>query len=127
MDVLKTIFTLRDNKRLLQKDFADALGVSASAITNLEAGKRELKVNELPIIANLLNVEIIDLFTYPDVYIKKESSIEPLPSETEASPYKLLYELQKENAELWKEVGELRLENERLKNESVIGRNAIAG
>ena len=45
----------------------------------------------------------------------------------EDNPYKLLYELQKENAELLKEIGDLKLENERLKNEPAIGRSAIAG
>ena len=51
---------------------------------------------------------------------KTEVSPETATPENEENPYKLLYELQKEN-------GELRGEIERLKNESVIGRNAIAG
>lgn len=50
---------------------------------------------------------------------QEQSTQEPIP-ENEENPYKLLYELQKEN-------GELRVEIERLKNESAIGRNAIAG
>jgi len=58
---------------------------------------------------------------------KREEEIKVVNQENEENPYKLLYELQKENTELMKEIGDLKLENERLKNEPVIGRNAIAG
>ena len=46
---------------------------------------------------------------------KEEVSTAVVISKNEENPYKLLYELQKENAELLKEIGDLKLENERLK------------
>lgn len=68
--VLENIFILRDKNRLLQQDLADALGITDGSYSKLEAGKRELKLSELSIIASALGVREIDLFTYPDIYEK---------------------------------------------------------
>ena len=54
-----------------QQEIADALNVDVSVISNIENGKRELKVKELEIIANVLGVSVVDLITYPKKYVEK--------------------------------------------------------
>lgn len=73
MNVVENIKTIRLEKGISQKILADSLGVDISSISNVENGKRELKVSELAIIANCLGVDVIDLFTYPKKYIPYES------------------------------------------------------
>ena len=70
MDVVKNIIEIRKEKGKNQEILADALNVDVSAISNIEKGKRELKVSELGKIANALDVDILYLFTYPDIYFK---------------------------------------------------------
>ncbi len=45
------------------------MNVDIAVISNIENGKRELKVRELEIIANCLEVGVVDLFTYPRKYV----------------------------------------------------------
>jgi transcriptional regulator with XRE-family HTH domain len=72
MNVVKNIIEIRKQKGINQDVIAEALSVDVSAISNIEKGKRELRVSELENIANVLGVNILYLFTYPDVYEKKE-------------------------------------------------------
>lgn len=69
MKIIENIKEIRINKGIPQKALADALSVDNAVISNIENGKRELKVAELENIANCLGVEVIDLFTYPEKYI----------------------------------------------------------
>lgn len=69
MKVIENIKKIRLEKGIPQKLLADALSVDDSVISNIEKGKRELKVSELEIIASCLGVEVIDLFTYPQKYV----------------------------------------------------------
>lgn len=81
MNVVDNIKEIRLNKGIGQKLLADALNVDTAVISNLETGKRELKVSELEIIANCLGVEVIDLFTYPHKYVNRDTILmdsEPL-------------------------------------------------
>ncbi len=116
MDILKNISAIMEAKRLLQKDIAIGMGLSISAISHLLNGSRELKVKDLDKIAKALEVEVIDLFTYPDKYKKSESDTTSVEihntQKNEENPYKLLYELQKEMMDLFQE-------NEKLKKHSV--------
>ena len=70
MKIIENIKEIRINKGIPQKALADALSVDNAVISNIENGKRELKVAELENIANCLGVEVIDLFTYPEKYAK---------------------------------------------------------
>ena len=79
MNVIENIKQLRAEKGIPQKNLADALNVDISVISNIENGKRELKVSELEIIANCLEVRVIDLFTYPQKYVvSNKNSEEPI-------------------------------------------------
>ncbi len=77
MDVLKNIREIRIEKSINQDVIASALDVDTSAVSNIENGKRELKVSELAKIANCLGVEVLDLFTYPEKYVNIKSLKQP--------------------------------------------------
>jgi len=73
MDIVKNIIKIRKENGISQEFIANALGVDTAVISNIENGKRELKVKELEIIARSLGVDVLYLLTYPHVFIKKES------------------------------------------------------
>ena len=73
MNVIENIVKIRREKGISQEFIANALHVDTSVVSNIETGKRELKVKELEIIANALAVDALFLLTYPHVYVKKEN------------------------------------------------------
>ena len=61
------------------------IGVDVSVISNIENGKRELKVKELEIIAKCLQEDVLYLLTFPERYIhisevspKEDESVEAI-------------------------------------------------
>lgn len=72
MDIAKNIREIRLQKSINQKDIADALHVDDAVVSNIERGKRELKVCELEIISNVLGVSVVDLITYPKKYVESD-------------------------------------------------------
>lgn len=70
MEIFEAIKEIRLQKGINQQNIADALNLDVAVVSNIEKGKRDLRVKELEIISNALNVSVIDLFTYPDKYIK---------------------------------------------------------
>lgn len=74
MDIVKNIVEIRKEKGKNQEILADALNVDVSAISNIEKGKRELKVSELAKIAKALEVDVVYLITYPEVYVSPKKS-----------------------------------------------------
>jgi transcriptional regulator with XRE-family HTH domain len=81
MNVVENIINIRKEKGISQEFIANALHVDTSVISNIERGKRELKVCELVIIAKSLGVDVLYLLTYPHVYIKKEFKTDSEPAE----------------------------------------------
>ena len=77
MNVADNIIKIRREKFITQEFIANALGVDTSVVSNIENGKRELKVKELEIIAKALAVDVLFLLTYPHVYVKKERGVPP--------------------------------------------------
>lgn len=90
MNVISNIKKIRLSKSINQEIIADALGIDTSSFSNIENGKRELKVSELEKIANCLSVGVLDLFTYPKKYVDSESfaSSERISVTFEVSPDK---------------------------------------
>lgn len=76
MNVVENIKQIRLSKGINQQVIADALNVDVAVISNLEKGKRELKVSELEVIAKSLEVSVLDLFTYPKKYVEAEGGEE---------------------------------------------------
>lgn len=70
MEIVDVIRKLRLMRGLKQTEFANALGIESATYSRIETGKQELRLSQLFIIAELLNMRPIDLLTYPDVYVK---------------------------------------------------------
>ena len=75
INVVKNLIELRKKNRVSQEVIAEALNVDTSVVSNIEKGKRELKVSELEIIAKAIGVDVLYLITYPHVYEKKDENI----------------------------------------------------
>lgn len=82
MNVAENIKKIRLQKGINQNVISDALGVDVSVVSNIENGKRELKVYELEIIANCLQEDVLYLLTYPERYVPagnlSQSEAEPI-------------------------------------------------
>lgn len=70
MEIYEAIKVIRLQKAINQQVIADALNLDVAVVSNIENGKRELRVKELEIISKALGIPVIDLFTYPDKYVK---------------------------------------------------------
>lgn len=70
MEIFEAIKEIRLQKGINQQIIADALNLDVAVVSNIEKGKRDLRVKELEIISKTLGVSTIDLFTYPDKYIR---------------------------------------------------------
>jgi transcriptional regulator with XRE-family HTH domain len=81
MDIVKNIIKIRKENGVTQEVMANALSVDTAVISNIEKGKRELKVSELEIIANVLHVDVLYLLTYPHVYVRRDSIVNSNPVE----------------------------------------------
>lgn len=88
--VIENIKTIRLKKGINQDVIAEALNFETANWSRIENGKQELRVSQLEKIANCLQVSVIDLFTYPEVYVKREeaSSYERISVTFEVSPDK---------------------------------------
>ena len=68
-DVGRRIRELRQSKRLLQEELARKAGLSASALSNFEQGRRRISLEWLRKISKVLNVPVSDLI--PDSRVRK--------------------------------------------------------
>ena len=63
-------------KSINQQSIADALGVDVAVISNIEKGKRDIKVKELEVISNALGVSVIGLIMYPKKYVEIKDAVD---------------------------------------------------
>ncbi|MBQ6275157.1 MAG: helix-turn-helix transcriptional regulator [Bacteroidales bacterium] len=59
---------IRTKRGLSQEFMAEKLGIDSSAVSNIEKGKRDVKVKELGIIAKAFEISVQDLIGYPNKY-----------------------------------------------------------
>ena len=79
MNVVKNIREIRLQKSIRHSAIADELGVDVAVISNIEKGKRELRVSELEKIAKVLRMSVIDILTYPKIFVESTSNtLEPV-------------------------------------------------
>jgi transcriptional regulator with XRE-family HTH domain len=81
MNIVKNIIEIRKEKGISQEVIANALRLDTAVVSNIEKGKRELKVSELEIISRALEVDVLYLLTYPHIYVMKESGESLTPVE----------------------------------------------
>ncbi|MBR1654880.1 MAG: helix-turn-helix transcriptional regulator [Prevotella sp.] len=70
MKIYEAIKEIRLQKGVNQQVIANALNLDVAVVSNIEKGKRDLRVRELEIISSVLEMSVVDLFTYPEKYIK---------------------------------------------------------
>lgn len=68
-NVAANIKALRLEKGITQEVMADELGVDTAVISNIEKGKRDLKLKDIEKIANCLGEDEIYILTYPKRYV----------------------------------------------------------
>lgn len=57
------LIRLRRRRGLTQLDVAEALGVTQQAVSEWERGRKRPEINSLPILAEVLGCELIELFS----------------------------------------------------------------
>lgn len=67
--LLENIATIRKNKGLSQEYVASKIGLKQASYSLIEKGSRSLDYSRLLQIAKALDVSVIDIITYPDVYV----------------------------------------------------------
>ena len=87
IQVVKNIISLRKKMGFKQAIIANAIGCDVSNWSKVETGAQALQIKDLEKIANCLHVRVIDLFTYPDRYVRESKSTDKKVSVTfEVSP-----------------------------------------
>jgi len=71
MKVLENIKELRAKHGVNQETIAEALSCDVGNYSKIENGIQKLTVDRLEIIAKVLRVRVIDLFTYPQIFEDK--------------------------------------------------------
>lgn len=87
IQVVQNIIALRKKMGFKQAIIANAIGCDVSNWSKVETGAQSLQIEDLEKIANCLHVRVIDLFTYPDRYVRESQSTDKRVSVTfEVSP-----------------------------------------
>ena len=69
--ILEKIKEIRTQNGISQEFMASKLGIEQASYGLIENGKRKLKYETLEQIAIVFNMKVIDIITYPDVYVKR--------------------------------------------------------
>lgn len=86
--VVENIKEIRKKSGLTQEVIANAIGCDVSNWSKVEQGKQGVQIEDLEKIAQCLKVRVIDLFTYPEVYVRKDETQERISVTFEVSPDK---------------------------------------
>ncbi|MFI3269192.1 MAG: helix-turn-helix transcriptional regulator [Rikenellaceae bacterium] len=84
-NILDNIKEIRMLKGITQEDIAYVLNVDTSVISNIEKGKREIRVSELEKIATALDEDVLYLITYPSIYVNSATITKPTVNDERVS------------------------------------------
>lgn len=73
-DILENIDTIRRNRGYSQEYVAVQIGMKQAGFSLIMSGERELKYTTLLQIANVFQMPVIDIITFPDKYVSFEGS-----------------------------------------------------
>lgn len=78
--ILENVIKIRATKKITQKEMGESIGISESAYNRIESGKIALSYAHLSNIASALDMDVLDLISYPETYVlcKKPSSTKVL-------------------------------------------------
>jgi transcriptional regulator with XRE-family HTH domain len=90
MYVIDNIVRIRKEKGISQENIAFAINCDATNWNKIENGKQQLKVSHLAKIAEILQVDILYLFTYPKTFVDESTikNYEKISVTFEVSPDK---------------------------------------
>jgi len=71
IEVVQNIVALRKKMGFKQAIIADAIGCDVSNWSKVETGAQALQIEDLEKIANCFHLRVIDLFTYPERYVRE--------------------------------------------------------
>ena len=71
-NILLNIKKMREKFGFSQEYVAESIGLKQASYALIEAGKRELKYRQLQQIAITFGVNVIDIITYPEKFVKAE-------------------------------------------------------
>lgn len=72
--ILNNLLEIRTKMRLTQGHLGQMLGVDGATYSRIEKGGIALSYSKLAEIAKVLNISVIDIITYPRIFVDKESS-----------------------------------------------------
>ena len=78
--ILNNVLKILNSRNLKQAALAEPLNITEGNVSKLINGKTKLTYNALSEIATFLSMNVIDIITYPDRYVKAETS-DPEPVE----------------------------------------------
>lgn len=78
--LLANIRKIQRDRNLTQSALADAIGVTPSQMSKMLRGNVSFSLEQVSCLAHYLSMDEIDLFTYPDKYVKLSSG-DPEPVE----------------------------------------------
>jgi len=82
--IIENIRTLRESKGYSQEYMAELMGITQSAYARFERGATKTDLKMVSLIAQTLEINLIDIITYPEKYVNiKEISKEAITSEPE--------------------------------------------
>lgn len=87
MNILDNLKTIRLEKHLSQEAIAQEMDCDIATVSRIENGKKELKFRELEEFAKALRMRVIDVITYPAIYVPQDNKEKKKVSVTfEVSP-----------------------------------------
>lgn len=77
--VIANIIKIRTAQGLTKREVADAIGMNEASYGRIENGKIALSYSHLALLASIFKMRVIDILTYPQVFVsKEEAQQEPL-------------------------------------------------
>ena len=70
----ENIIKIRESKRFTKREVAEKINLSEATYGRIESGKTSLSYSHLARIASTLEMTVIDVITYPDVYAKSDDA-----------------------------------------------------
>lgn len=75
-EIIAKIIQIRSSQGLTKRSVAQLMGINEASYGRIESGKIALSYSDLAKIASIFNMSVIDVITYPDVYVKSGASQE---------------------------------------------------
>jgi transcriptional regulator with XRE-family HTH domain len=71
MNIIENLRKIRESKKLSQEKMADLMNKSQSAYARIERGATKINLKDLILFSKAVEMELIDVITYPDKYVKQ--------------------------------------------------------